>query len=145
MYLYSTLPKETSKSKSAHDIYISKVIGQELNTSLLAKTQLKDTTSSKLNIKGPKQADAAHLAETRYLKKQLDAFPEGLREDARANYLLDQNIKRKDLQEYQCVMIGKLVSILRENLLHTGQDFRKFKIGGYDGGTYGKFSWFGVF
>jgi len=99
---------------------------------------MKDTTSSRLNVKGPKQADALHRAEMAVLRGELKALPEGLREDARVNYLLDQNIKRKNLQDFQCSMISKVEAILKKNIMESGQNYRKYKVGGYDKGTYGK-------
>jgi hypothetical protein len=117
---------------------LSKTIGREMQTTAICRTVMKDTTSSKLNVKGPKQAEAAHRAELAVLRKEIKALPEGLMEDARMNYLLDQNIKRKDLQDFQCSMIGKVEAILRRNITESGQDYRKYKVGGYDKGTYGK-------
>jgi hypothetical protein len=104
----------------------------------ICRTTMKDTTSSKLNVKGPKQAEAANKAELKVLRDELKVLPEGLLEDARMNYLLDQNIKRKDLQDFQCSMIGKVEGILRANIIESGQNYRKYKVGGYDKGTYGK-------
>jgi hypothetical protein len=86
---------------------------------------------------GPKQADAAKKAELHVLRGQLNALPEGLREDARMNYLLDQNIKRKDLQDFQCIMLGKIECILREKVIASGENYSRYRIGGFDKGTYG--------
>lgn len=116
----------------------SKTIGREMLNAALSRNTLKDTTSSKLNVKGLKQAEAAHRAELAVLRKEIKALPEGLLENARMNYLLDQNIKRKDLQDFQCEMIRKVEAILKKNIAESGQDYRKYKVGGYDNGTYGK-------
>jgi hypothetical protein len=112
-------------------------VGREMLNAAICRTTMKDTTSSKLNVKGPKQAEAAHKAELAVLRKEISALPEGLLESARMNYLLDQNIKRKDLQDFQCSMIAKVEAILRHNITESGQDYRKYKVGGYDRGTYG--------
>ncbi len=117
---------------------MSRAVSTELITASLARIQLKDTTSAKLKVMGPKQADASLKAELHVLRGQLNALPEGLREDARMNYLLNQNIKRKDLQEYQCIMLSKIENILRNNITASGGNYSKYKIGGFDGGTYGK-------
>ena len=117
---------------------MSRSISTELLTASMARIQLKDTTSAKLQVMGPKQADASMKAEMTVLRGQLKALPEGLREDARMNYLLHQNIKRKDLQQYQCIMLAKIEAILRYNITSTGGNYLKYKIGGFDGGTYGE-------
>ena len=136
MYLFSSssLGSTASRQRSEDDIrtdkYISRTIGRELITSLLSRAALKDNISSKLQIKGPKQAESVHKTEIRFLRNQLDSFPEGLRENARVNYLLVQNNKRKDLQEFQCTMIGKLVTLLRSVLSDQNINYRNFHIGG---------------
>lgn len=119
---------------------LSRTVGREMLNGAICRTTMKDTTSSKLSVHGPKQADAVHKAEIAVLRNELKALPEGLRENARMNYLLDQNIKRKDLQDFQCSMIGKVEAILRKNITESGLDYRKYKVGGYDKGTYGKFT-----
>lgn len=141
MYLYSATIGSSKIGRSAEEIrtdnFISKTVGRELLTSLLSRGKLKDTVSSKLQVKGPKQAETLHKSEIGYLRKQLDAFPEGLRENARVNFLLDQNNKRKDLQDFQCIMIGKFESILRESLIEQNINYRTFRIGGYERAPYG--------
>lgn len=143
MYLYSaTVGSSLVKNRNAEDArtdnYISKTIGKELLTALLSRANLKDTTSAKLQVKGPKQADSVQKREVGILRKQIDAFPEGLKENARVNYLLDQNNKRKDLQDFQCVMIEKFENILRSTLAEQNINHTNFRIGGYDKGPYGK-------
>lgn len=142
MYLYSatvgsSLVKNRSVEDSRTDKYISKTIGKELLTALLSRSNLKDTTSAKLQVKGPKQADTVQKREVGFLRQQLEAFPEGLREHARVNYLLDQNNKRKDLQDFQCIMIEKFENILRTTLMEQNINYSNFRIGGYDKGPYG--------
>lgn len=143
MYLYSaTVGSSLAGKRSAEDArtdnYISKTIGKELITALLSRANLKDTTSAKLQVKGQKQADSVQKREVGILRKQIDAFPEGLKEHARVNYLLDQNNKRKDLQDFQCIMIEKFESILRSTLAEQNINYTNFRIGGYDKGPYGK-------
>lgn len=143
MYLYSaTVGSSLARNRSAEDArtdnYISKTIGKELITALLSRSNLKDTTSAKLQVKGQKQADSVQKREVSILRKQIDAFPEGLKEHARVNYLLDQNNKRKDLQDFQCIMIEKFESILRSTLAEQNINNTNFRIGGYDKGPYGK-------
>jgi hypothetical protein len=138
MYLYNATSKEPgARPLKAKETFISRTINTELITSALARVQLKDTTSAKLQVMGPKQADAAKKAELHVLRGQLNALPEGLREDARMNYLLDQNIKRKDLQDFQCIMLGKIECILREKVIASGENYSRYRIGGFDKGTYG--------
>lgn len=136
MYLYSHSAR--SNREANPPTLMSRTVGREMLNAAICRTTMKDTTSSKLNVKGPKQAEAANRAELSVLRKELKALPEGLLESARMNYLLDQNIKRKDLQDLQCSMIGKIEAILRKNITESGQDYRKYKVGGYDKGTYGE-------
>lgn len=142
MYLYgATMGSSLIKNRSKEDIrtenYISRTIGKELITSVLSRAKFKDITSAKLQVKGPKQAETIQKTEIAYLRKQLDSFPEGLKENARVTYLLDQNNKRKDLQDFQCSLIDKFANILRLTLTEQGLDFKSFRIGGYDKGPYG--------
>src|SRR4051812_1130878 len=118
MYLYQS--KDASNHRRSNGTFFSKTVTTELNNCALARIQMKDNTSSKLSVMGPKQADASLKAELHVLRSQLNALPEDLREDARMNYLLNQNIKRKDLQEYQCVMMAKIEAILRHNIISSG-------------------------
>ena len=136
MYLYSH--NSGSRREANPSTLMSRTVGREMVNASLCRTALKDTTSSKLNVKGPKQADATHRAELAVLRREIKALPEGLLESARMNYLLDQNIKRKDLQDFQCSMIGKVEAILKKNITEQGQNYRKYKVGGFDGGTYGE-------
>lgn len=135
MYLYSsTLSSDLPRNNQN---YLYRTVGKELNSKYISKESSRDTTSSKLDIKGPRIADALHKTEVGFLRKQIQAFPEGLRENARTNYLLQQNNKRKELQEFQCIMLAKFETILRQKLIEQGLNYRRFKIGGTDRGTYG--------
>ena len=137
MYLYSHSSGSSRNTREDPPSMLSRTVGREMLNAAICRTSMKDTTSSKLNVKGPRQADAVHRAELSVLRSELKALPEGLRENARMNYLLDQNIKRKDLQDFQCAMIGKVEAILRKNITESGLNYRKYKVGGYDKGTYG--------
>lgn len=137
MYLHSHSAGSSRDFKTNPVTLSERTVGREMMNAAICRTVMKDTTSSRLNVKGPKQADALHRAEMSVLRSELKALPEGLREDARVNYLLDQNIKRKNLQDYQCSMIGKVEAILKKNITESGQNYRKYKVGGYDKGTYG--------
>lgn len=117
---------------------LGRTIGREMLNGAMARITMRDTTSSKLQVLGPKQAASVYKAEMTVLRSELDLFPEGLRENARVNLLLDQNIRQKDLQDVQCTMLGRLEGILRHNIIEGGGDPRKYKVGGYDEGTYGK-------
>eukprot|EP01032_Pedospumella_encystans_P018028 gene18028-20537_t len=139
MYLHSHSAGSSRDYKAKPTTFMERTVGHELLNAALSRTVLKDHTSSKLNVKGPKQAEALHKAEIALLRGELKALPEGLREDARVNYLLDQNIKRKNLQDFQCVMIGKVALLLKKNIAENGEDYRKYKVGGYDKGTYERF------
>ena len=70
---------------------------------------------------------------------KLDNFPIGLREHARSNYLLDQNNRRRDLQDTQYYMVSVIEGVLKQFIIDSGLDYRKYKVGGYDKGTYGKY------
>mmetsp|Transcript_3047 Transcript_3047/g.6853 ORF Transcript_3047/g.6853 Transcript_3047/m.6853 type:complete len:549 (+) Transcript_3047:295-1941(+) len=118
---------------------MSRTVGREMLNGVMARVTMRDTTSSKLQVLGPRQAAAVHKAEVTVLRRELDLFPEGLRELARTNMVMDQNIRQKDLQDVQCSMLGRLEAILRRNIVEAGGDYRKYKVGGYDEGTYERF------
>ena len=87
----------------------------------------------------PSTMDSVDKAELTVLRKQLKAFPDALREQARNFFLMNEDKKQRDLQDFQMVMLGKLEKILRKRMMDDGTDFRKFKIGGYDRGMYERF------
>ena len=122
-----------------NDNFLSRTIGKEVKTLTLSRAKFKDTTSAKLRLKGPKMADAVLKSELRYLHSQTDAFEDTMKEELRKNYLLEKNNKMKDLQEFQCLMMGKFEEIISEEMRKQGIPKAKFKIGGFDGGTYEKF------
>jgi len=70
---------------------------------------------------------------------QMDALPESIREHARMTYLLDKDVRFRDLQDFQMSMIKKLMEQLKEHMVETKQDVSKFRIGGHDRGTYERF------
>ena len=88
-------------------------------------------------VKGPRLAEAAAKVEVNFLRDQINSFPEELRESVRVRYTLEQSIQRRDAQQFQCQMLGQLEIYLRTQLEEQGEDPRKYKIGGFDGGTYG--------
>lgn len=142
MYLYSATAKSRPDGLPAKGppTYGAKIVNKEINNSVLLRDSLKDTTSSKLQVKGPKQAEALHLATVLELRHQIQSFSEGLLEQSRTNYLLEQNDRRRNLQEFQCNFLIKLENLVKLQILERGENFRKYQIGGYDSGTYGK--WF---
>lgn len=137
MYLYQATNTNTIKNNQ----YLLKTVKNELNNIVLSRNDNNnnDNISSKSSIHGPKQADALHKAEMKVLRKELDNFPIGLREHARSNYLLDQNNRRRDLQDTQYHMVSVIEGVLKQFIIESGLDYRKYKVGGYDKGTYGKY------
>ena len=135
MYLYQATNTSTLKNNQ----YLLKTVKSELTNIVLSRNENKDNVSSKSSIHGPKQADALHKAEMKVLRKELDNFPIGLREHARSNYLLDQNNRRRDLQDTQYYMVSVIEGVLKQFIIDSGLDYRKYKVGGYDKGTYGKY------
>lgn len=144
MYLHQTLGASTAAAQRATaedgkvDDYISRKISEELLNAAKVRETMRDTTSALLQIKGPRQAAAVEKAQLHVLRSQLAQFPEGLRENARTSFLLDQNIKRKNLQDFQCIMMGRIETLLRDEMVRNGVNYRKYKVGGYDSGTYGE-------
>lgn len=134
MYLYQATNTNTIKNNQ----YLLKTVKNELNNIVLSRND-NNNISSKSSIHGPKQADALHKAEMKVLRKELDNFPIGLREHARSNYLLDQNNRRRDLQDTQYHMVSVIEGVLKQFIIESGLDYRKYKVGGYDKGTYGKY------
>jgi hypothetical protein len=143
MYLHSATASSAfsyveGKPNRSLPTLMSKTVGRELVNASRVRETMKDVTSAKLQVKAPKQAEALQFVESRYLRNQIKAFPTGLHETARISYLLGQNDKRKNLQDFQCNILIKLENILKSRLLEKGEDIRKYRIGGFDGGTYGK-------
>lgn len=140
MYLFQAQPnQDNNQPLRLPPTTMGQLTRKEIMNVALTRTTLKDPTSSKLKVKGPRQADAVQKATMVYLRSQLADLPEGLREESRMKYLLQQNIQRRDLQEFQCAMIGRLERVLRANIIASGLNYKKYKIGGYDGGTYGEY------
>jgi hypothetical protein len=100
---------------------------------------LKDLTSSSLNIKGPKAAEQRDTIDMRILRAQLKAYPEYMRERYRVEMGLEEEKRARDLQDFQMIMLLKLQKLLVEQMLHVGDDPRKFHIGGHERGLYERF------
>ncbi len=140
MYLYGATANSAvdGRPKKPPTNVLHKYVSQELNNQAILRNELKDTTSSKLQLKGPKMADALNKAEMSVLRKQLSAFTEDFLENTRTSYMLEQNNKRRNLQAFQCEFLTKLEDLVKAQLRERDLDFRKYHIGGYDEGTYGK-------
>jgi hypothetical protein len=144
MYLHSAVFSPSSshvEGKPPHppESPAHKALNREILYATVVRNTMKDPVSSKLQIKGPKLADALNRVEVRHLRKELDSFPEGLLEDTRKNYMRVQNDKRKSLQDFQCNILIRLEEILKHQMTNKKEDYRKFRIGGRDDGTYGEF------
>jgi len=84
-------------------------------------------------------ADSQDKAAVAVLRKQIQALPEALKEQARAHYLMNEDIKMRDLQDFQMHMISKIEFLLKKRLVEEGLDYRKFRIGGHERGVYERF------
>ena len=98
---YGTSQRECGERPKifSHASVTSRMVGRELRTKLLDQGLIEKAQKNK--IRGTKAADAMNLKELGFLHKQIDYFPESLREDARKRYILIQNDRRIDLQEFQ--------------------------------------------
>ena len=114
-------------------------VKEELMNFTRARSEMRDPTSSKLNIKGPRAADASRKLDMKVWNAHMDKFPELMLETARQNRLIDQDIRTRDLQEFQFKMVQKIEGSLKESLRKLGHDVTKFRIGGHDRGTYERF------
>ena len=101
--------------------------------------QDKETTSSRMDIKGPKAADQLRLIWLREWEAQLKAIPEVVKDNARVSLFLAEDLKIKDLQDFQMLCIKRIERVLKESLVAEGRDWRKFSIGGNERGTYERF------
>jgi hypothetical protein len=140
MYLYTAKDATNIDGKPPRlpPTFGSKIINREIVSATIYKQEQRDTTSSKLQIKGPKQAEALRVAELQQFRKQLNLLSENLREEARVNYLLTQANNQRELQEFQCKMLVKLELLLKQRLAEANEDYRKFRIGGGEDATYGE-------
>lgn len=84
------------------------------------------------------QSDIIAKADRYKLNRKLDSIPDGLKEQIRQNYLLSLDVRQRDNQEKQCIMLEKYVKMLRERTTELGLDYRKYSIGGHDKGLYEK-------
>jgi len=50
---------------------------------------------------------------------------------------MKEDTRRKELQEFQCQYLCMFQKTLQRYVEDSGTDFKKFKIGGYERGTYG--------
>ena len=128
----------TGQAPQRNDTH-TRAVAQEIMNKNMARVTMRDTTSSKLNIKGPYAADAAKALDMKLWRTHLDKFPEVMLETARQNRLIEQDVRARDLQEFQFYMVQKIESDLRESLKNLGHDINKFRIGGNDRGTYERF------
>lgn len=141
MYLYGarTATGVDNKPPRAPLSLTDKMVARELITYSVYKKEQKDLVSSKMQVKGPKQAEALKVAEISELRSQLRVLPVELREDARADYMLAQATQQRELQEFQCRMLMKVDGVLKQRMTDAGEDFYKFRIGGTDDSTYEHF------
>jgi hypothetical protein len=141
MYLYGAIGASSADGKPLRHPpnWSADIVSHEMNATALMRRDLTDKVSSKLQLKGPRLAEALQRAEITQLRHQLHALPEELLEHSRTSYMLAQNNKRRNLQEFQCNFLVKLEHLIKEQLVVKRIDFRKYKIGGYDEGAYGEY------
>lgn len=89
------------------------------------------------NLLVSKSADAVQFVELHQMRQQINSLPASLQEDNRCRYLFEQDAKKRKQQEFQCLMMGKLDKLLKKRLEEAGIDYRKFRVGGHERGTYG--------
>lgn len=128
----------TGQPSRNHNANTRAVTGELMNVAR-ARVEMRDPTSSKLNIKGPVAADALRKQDMKLWNHQMKSIPEIMFETARQNRLIDQDVRTRDLQEFQFYMVRKIEGDLRQSLRDAGHDISKFRIGGHDRGTYERF------
>ena len=120
------------------DRFVARVVGRELSLSSHIRLNSKDPAASKLRgIKSDKAADFDKENQIRYLRKQLTVLPEPIRELARTSWNYEQDQKRKNLQDFQCMLICHLHKIIMKQFIATGLDPKMYRMGGNDRRTYG--------
>jgi len=97
----------------------------------------KHAVSSKLNMRNATGADMYRQGELKHLRTQLAGLPEQVREHARITYQHEQDRKRRELQDFQCMQICHLHRVLMRNFVAQGSDPKTYRIGGNDRRTYG--------
>ena len=117
----------------------TRVVTQELMNVARARVEMRDPTSSKLNIKGPVAYESMRKEDMKQWNTHLKSMPDIMFETARQNRLIDEDVKTRDLQEFQFYMVQKIEGNLRDSLRNAGHDVSKFRIGGHDRGTYERF------
>ena len=129
----------TGAPRKRQDV-VTKAVGTEMVNGFLVRTGImRDATSTRLNIKMPKAADTLNALTLKLFRSQLDELPEEVREHARMSFLIDQDVRRRDLQDFQCDMIFTLEQIVVEQMDARREDRSKFRIGGHDRGVFERF------
>ena len=140
MYPFVNEAMRASVPRTQSERYIAVVVNRELSVGSSVRSMSgKDTLSSKLRIKPEKTADLDKENNLRLLRKQIKSLSEPLREYARSSWTHEQDQKRKELQDFQCMLICHLHKILMKSFVSQGLDPKTYRIGGNDRRTYGKF------
>ena len=139
MYPFVNEAMRATAPRTQTERYIAVVVNRELTLgSSVRSLSNKDTLSSKIRIKSDKSADLDKENNLRFLRKQLKSLSEPLREYARSTWTHEQDQKRKELQDFQCMLICHLHKILMKSFISQGLDPKTYRIGGNDRRTYGK-------
>ena len=110
-----------------------------VESGLVSRAVARDAECAKTNIMGSNQARQDEIVQMRILRGQLASLPDEVKEVARYNYLVEQDLKLKDLQEHQMHTSEKLEKILRRQIMERGENPDEFKIGGHERGVYERF------
>ena len=94
----------------------TRAVTQELMNVAKARVDMRDPTSSKLNIKGPVAYEAMRKEDMKQWNIHLKSMPEIMFETARQNRLIDEDVRTRDLQEFQFYMVQKIEGNLRDSL-----------------------------
>ena len=115
--------------------YFHNVVSHEIRVSNLGPLKKKESARLQAN-KSVKASTVLVNADLAKIRHQLDTLPEGFREHLRLSYARNQASKRQERQDAQCGLLTKFEKILRSRWEEMGLDYRKFRVGGIEGGLY---------
>ena len=140
MYPFYNAAARPALALSDAERFVQRTVKKEIRLTCLIRNNLKDTTTSgKLRIKGDKAADLEKENQLRVLRKQLKALPQQVVEHAHTSWTHEQEVKRRNLQDFQCMLMCKLHKVLMANFVEQGLDPKTYRIGGNDRRSFERF------
>lgn len=118
--------------------YFSNIIKTEIINTNVYYTKLNKEKNYIQKIHSKKVKEQIEKTNLYNLRKKLNELPEQIHEQVRQNFIRQKDIKMRECQQKQCNVLNMLEKMIRKKLIELNLDYRKFSIGGYDGGLFEK-------